>query len=137
MGSVGPVLAQSIIETGDIMKISRNVIRPFYEAKALQSVQWCCEYLEDIDFRIHKPEGALFLWLWFPGLPISSEELYQRLKRRGVLVIAGQHFFPGLKEDWQHTNECIRVTYSQDELMVREGIEIIAEEVKCAFNELT
>ncbi len=133
VSSVGPVLAQSIVETGEILKISREVIRPFYEAKALQSVQWCREYLDGIDFRIHKPEGALFLWLWFPGLPISSEELYQRLKQRGVLVIAGQHFFPGLQDEWQHTEECIRVTYSQDEVMVREGIEIIAEEVKRAF----
>ena len=72
---------------------------------------------------------------WFPDLPISSAELYRRLKARDVLVLSGHHFFPGLEEDWQHRDECIRVTYSQDSASVRKGISIIAEEVRRAFNE--
>jgi valine--pyruvate aminotransferase len=130
VSSVGPVLAQSIVETGEILRLSRELIRPYYESKAMRAVDWCRESLDGLDFHIHKPEGALFLWLWFPGLPVSSEVLYQRLKRRGVLVIAGQHFFPGLQKRWSHTRECIRVTYSQDDDMVRDGIAIIADEVK-------
>ena len=96
----------------------------------MQAVDWCREALKGVDFHIHKPEGALFLWLWFPGLPVSSEELYQRLKQRGVMVIAGQHFFPGLQQDWAHSRECIRVAYSQDDQVVREGIEIIGDELR-------
>ncbi len=130
VGSVGPVLAQGLVESGAILSLSRDVIRPFYEAKAKRAVAWFAEYLADVDYRIHRPEGALFLWIWFPGLPVSSEQLYQRLKQRGVLVIAGHHFFPGLDEEWPHTQECIRVTYSQDDSMVREGIAIIADEVQ-------
>lgn len=134
VGSVGPVLMQSLVETGAILDLSREVIRPYYERKAMQSVEWLHESLSGLDYHIHKPEGALFLWLWFPGLPVSSAELYERLKARGVLVIAGQHFFPGLEDDWQHTRECIRVTYSQDDAMVRAGIEIIADEVRRLFS---
>ena len=52
-----------------------------------------------LPLRIHRPEGAFFLWLWFPGLPIPSAELYRRLKQRGVYVLSGHHFFPGLPED--------------------------------------
>jgi len=37
----------------------------------------------------------MFLWLWFPDLPISSLELYKRLKARGVLVVSG-HYFSGV-----------------------------------------
>jgi len=59
-------------------------------------------------------------------------ELYQRLKKRNVLIISGHHFFPGLKEDWQHKHECIRVTYSMNEEIVKQGIKVIAEEVKKA-----
>ena len=78
----------------------------------------------------------MFLWLWFEGLPITSLELYERLKKRGVLVISGHYFFPGLEGDaWQHKNECLRVTYSQDERQVAEGITRIAEEVRRAFSE--
>jgi valine--pyruvate aminotransferase len=89
----------------------------------------------DLPYRIHRPEGAMFLWLWFEGLPITSLILYERLKKRGVLVISGHSFFPGLEDDpWRHKGECLRVTYSQDERQVEKGITIIAEEVRKAFS---
>ena len=44
-------------------------------------------------------------------------------------------YIPGLEEDWQHKHECIRMTYSSDSESVHEGIEIIAEEVRRAFDE--
>jgi valine--pyruvate aminotransferase len=46
--------------------------------------------------------------------------------------LSGHHFFPGLKEDWRHKNECLRMTYSQDPETVAAGIKIIAEEVRRA-----
>lgn len=72
----------------------------------------------------------MFLWLWFEGLPVTSLELYRRLKDHGVLVVSGHYFFPGLGETWVHKDECIRVTYSQDDDDVRRGLEIIAEVVR-------
>ncbi len=77
----------------------------------------------------------MFLWLWFPGLPISSLELYRRLKEQGALVVSGHYFFPGLAGEWQHTQECLRVTYSQDDDDVARGIAIIGREVRKAFAE--
>jgi valine--pyruvate aminotransferase len=52
-----------------------------------------------------------------------------------VLVVSGDYFFPGLEADWQHTRECIRITYSQDEDDVRCGLAIIGEEVRTIFRE--
>jgi len=76
----------------------------------------------------------MFLWLWFPDLPISSLELYKRLKARGVLVVSGHYFFPGLPDEgWRHQHECLRVTYSQDAADVARGLQAIAEEVKRAW----
>ena len=68
------------------------------------------------------------------GEIIASAELYQRLKARGVLIIPGHYFFPGLREDWQHKHECIRLTYSQPAEVVEKGIAIIADEVKRAYD---
>ena len=82
------------------------------------------------EYFVHRPEGALFLWLWFPGLPISSAELYRRLKARGVYVLPGHHFFPGLADDWAHQHECLRLSYAQDPDSVRQGIAILGEELK-------
>lgn len=132
-GSIGPALVETMTETGEIIDLSRNVINPYYRQRAEQALSWFDEALVDVDYAIHEAEGAIFLWLWFPGLPITCDELYRRLKQRGVLVIAGHHFFPGLEGEWQHRHECIRVTYAQSPAVVQRGIGIIAEEVKKAF----
>ena len=129
--SVGPALACDLVRSGKVTEISRTLIRPYYEEKAQRAIALLHEELAGVDYYVHKAEGAIFLWLWFPGLPVTSQELYLRLKQRGVLVIPGQYFFPGLDDDpWRHKQECIRMTYSMNDDIVREGIKIIAEEVK-------
>lgn len=133
--SVGAVLLHELVESGEILELCRNTIQPFYKSKVEAALGWVHEYFAGTDYHVHRPEGALFLWLWFPGLPISSHELYQRLKKRDVLVLSGHHFFPGLKEQWRHRDECIRLTYSQDRESVRKGIAIVAEEVRKAFGQ--
>ncbi len=133
-GSMGAMLAHEMVESGEVLNLSRNVIRPFYQEKMEKAVANFHVALAGTPYKLHKPEGAMFLWLWFEDLPISSHELYQRLKARNVLVVSGHFFFPGLEKEWQHQNECIRVTYSQDEAQVAKGIQIIAEEVKKAYS---
>ncbi|MDX1432124.1 MAG: valine--pyruvate transaminase [Gammaproteobacteria bacterium] len=134
-GGFGAALTVDMIESGEILTVSRNIIRPFYLEKANRAVEWIQREFQGCEYRIHRPEGAIFLWLWFPGLPITTETLYERLKERGVLVIPGRYFFPGLGEEWQHMHECIRVTYSQSAEVVEKGIAIIAEEVRRAYDE--
>jgi valine--pyruvate aminotransferase len=133
IGSVGPTIAQDLVSSGEISRISKTVIKPYYQNKSELAQELFHHELAGLDYYIHKSEGAIFLWLWFPGLPITSEALYQRLKERGVLIISGHHFFPGLVSDWQHKHECIRVTYAMDKDVIHEGIKIIAEEVKKAW----
>ena len=134
-GSLGPALAYDLVKSGSITQVSDEIIRPFYRKKAERAVaQLRKEVGEDIPLRIHKPEGALFLWLWFDNLPISSQELYQRLKAKGVLVVSGHYFFPGMeKDDWKHKEQCIRVTFAQDDEIVQRGIDLIAEEIRKVY----
>jgi valine--pyruvate aminotransferase len=132
-GNFGPALARHLLADGKILQLSREVVAPFYRARMEHAVTTFKKHLGDLPCFIHKPEGAIFLWLWFKDLPISSEELYQRLKARGVLVVSGHHFFPGLAGDWQHCHECIRVTYCQDASVVEQGAQIIADEVRQIF----
>jgi len=133
-GGMGAAIARDLFRTGEIIGLARDIIKPFYREKAQVVLEQVFRELDGIDFYVHKPEGAFFLWLWFPELPITDSELYERLKKRGVLVVPGNYFFPGLKETWRHKNECIRVNYSQDTKTVTAGIKIIAEEVKRAYN---
>jgi valine--pyruvate aminotransferase len=130
---LGAAIATELVRTGKIIELSRKVIKPFYEKKAALAIEQLKSGLDGVDFYIHKPEGAFFLWLWLKGLPVSCEQLYRRLKKRGVIVVPGHYFFPGLKDHWKHKDECLRISYAQNERVVTEGLKIISEEIKRAY----
>lgn len=134
-GSVGPAMGLHMIESGDLLRLSENVIQPFYCEKSQTAVNMLQTAITDPRFRIHKPEGAIFLWLWFDELPITTMELYKRLKARGVLIVPGEYFFIGQDDSWKHAHQCLRMNYVQDEDMMQKGINIIAEEVLRAYSE--
>ncbi|KAA5542722.1 valine--pyruvate transaminase [Roseiconus nitratireducens] len=129
--NIGQGIVKPLIASGELLNISREVIRPFYRERSDQVRRWLAATLDDtVPYRIHRSEGAFFLWLWLEGLPITSSELYQRLKRRGVLVVSGHYFFFGLEDDdWPHRHECVRISFTASEPVVRRGIEILADEV--------
>ena len=126
--SIGQAIVLPLVESGEILRLAREVVGPFYKRKSELAQNWIAEYFNDsLDYHVHVSEGALFLWLWFRGMRISAETLYNRLKERGVLVVPGHYF--GVSEDWRHGHECIRLSFAMDEAVVREGIAILAEEV--------
>jgi valine--pyruvate aminotransferase len=133
-GSFGSVLATELARRDELISLSETVVRPYYQSKAQRAEATLCAALGELPYRLHVVEGAMFLWLWLEGLPISSEELYQRLKQRGVLVVPGHYFFPGFsaeeKAGWRHCQECIRISYAQEDAKVEQGLKIIAREVQ-------
>ena len=133
VGSVGPVLVEPLVDSGEVVSLSKRFITPYYRAKAAFACEALQRELNGVSYRIHSPEGAIFLWLWLPGLPIPSSELYRRLKRAGVFVLSGHYFFPGLDEPWAHRDECLRISFAQDEPVVREGIRIVGAVVRRAL----
>ncbi|USD65280.1 valine--pyruvate transaminase [Vibrio sp. SCSIO 43136] len=132
-GSVGPALGHHMIEKQDLLRLSHDVILPFYQQKSQRAVELLQQAIPDPRFRIHKPEGAIFLWLWFDELPITTMELYKRLKARGVLIVPGEYFFIGQQDDWDHAHQCLRMNYVQDDDKMQQGIAVIAEEVIKAY----
>jgi valine--pyruvate aminotransferase len=74
----------------------------------------------------------MFLWLWLENCPCTSRELYERLKKRGVLVVPGDPFFFGLPPEddhWPHRHECLRLNFAMDDVVVREGLRLIGDEL--------
>ncbi|MCG3209868.1 MAG: Valine--pyruvate aminotransferase [Anaerolineae bacterium] len=132
--SIGAALARQLVQSGEVIRLGCEIIQPYYRRKAETAVSLLQRELAGTDFFIHKPEGAFFLWLWFRGLPLTSQQLYERLKQRGVVVVPGEYFFPGLQEEWSHKYECLRMNYAGDEADLAEGIKIIGEEVKRAYD---
>jgi valine--pyruvate aminotransferase len=133
--SFGALLAEKLVTSSRITALSKTLMQPYYSRKKELAVAAVQEFFTDTPCRIHAPEGAMFLWLWFKDLPITSLELYERLKQAGALVVSGHYFFPGLQENWKHKDECLRVTYSQDDAEVRKGLKIISEVVQAAYNQ--
>lgn len=127
---IGQRITLPLIKNHEILNISRNIIKPYYLEKSRKAIGWIQEFFPAcVDYRIHESEGALFLWIWFKNLPIDTFTLYNRLKAKGVLIIPGKYFFFGQAEEWEHKNECIRLTYAQKEETVNRGIRLIGEEL--------
>ena len=133
--NVGQAIVKPLIDSGEILRLSNSVVQPFYRAKSLQARAWVNEFFDSkLPYRVHVSEGAFFLWLWFEDLPITSRQLYERLKQRDVLVVPGNYFFFGLEDrQWRHRDQCLRVSFAMPHDVVRDGIRVIADEVARAY----
>lgn len=129
-GSLGQIIITPMLKNDKLHNISRDIIKPYYFSKSEQILKLIDNFFDGIDYNVHVSEGAIFLWMWFPNLPITSQELYNKLKLEKVLVIPGHYFFYGLDEPWDHSNKCIRINYSQDISVVTEGLKIISRVIK-------
>ena len=132
-GTGAEIVNQMILDQA-LLPLCHDVIRPFYKARAQLAVRLLQETIGDARLHIHQPEGSMFLWLWFEGLGITTSELYQRLKRNGLLVVPGKYFFPGQDDTpGSHAESCIRMNYVQSEGDLARGIAILAEELKACW----
>ncbi len=132
--NLGPALAKSLIRSGDLLPLMEQTIKPFYESQLQQTLDYLLEKISSLNLKsaplkIHKPEGAFFLWLWFQDLPITSQVLYERLKEKGLLVLSGHHFFqPLYNSEWAHQHQCLRVNFCQPMDKIKQGIDLLLEE---------
>ena len=126
------ILGQLIAEDA-LLGLCDEVIRPFYRQHSELAVRLLRQAIDDPRLHIHKPEGSMFLWLWFENLAVSSSELYQRLKQQGLLIVPGKYFFPGQSQPTQHAESCVRMNYVQTEDELAKGIEILARELRACW----
>ena len=92
---------------------------------------------KNIPWYLHQGEGAIFGWLWLKDLPITDWEFYQELKYVGVIAVPGSTFFPGLKEDWQHKQQCLRISLTATELEIAEAMKRLAKVAERVYQTAT
>ena len=119
----GPELLLPLIERRQLSDLCERVIKPHYLAKQQRAIDTMLTAAHDLPARIHKPDGAMFLWTWFEDLPGGTDELYRRGVAEGIITVPGRHFFQGLESSWQHARECLRINYAGEPDVVCEGIE--------------
>lgn len=130
----GQAIAARAIASGSLGEIAETVIRPHYQEKfVILESTLDASMPKDLPWFLHRGEGAIFAWLWLKDLPMSDWEFYQKLKEVGVIVVPGSTFFPGLREEWAHKHQCIRIslTASADEL--RTGMQRLAKMTESVY----
>lgn len=135
-GGMGTAIATEFIKNRQVLDISEQIIRPFYQQKLNFAIECAKASFSGLDFALHRPEGSFFLWVWFKNMPVSSYQLYQKLKQCGVIVVPGNYFFFGLKQPHPHQNQCLRINYAQEAEVVENAFKIIADEVGKLFARL-
>ncbi len=129
-GSIGQALTLPLMRSGELLELCAKHVRPFYESRRNRAIEMFREAFRGLPLRIHRADGALFLWLWFPGLPVTSHELYRRLKQSGVLVVPGHHFSHSLPQPWTHPGECVRINHSLQIERLPEAASRIADAIR-------
>ncbi len=129
----GQAIAAKAISSGKLADIAINVIRPHYQRKIEVLSHTLDATMPDIPWYLHQGEGAIFAWLWLKDLPMTDWELYQELKQVGVIAVPGSTFFPGLKEDWQHKQECLRISLTATESEIATAMKRLAEVVQRVY----
>lgn len=124
----GQAIAALAINSGALAEISSNVIRPFYQQK-FEVLETTLEQAmpQDLPWFLHRGEGAIFAWLWLEDLPVTDWEFYQQLKQENVIVVPGSSFFPGLREDWIHKQQCLRISLTASNEEIAIGMQRLAK----------
>ena len=123
----GQAIAAKAISSGKLANLALNVIRPHYQRKIEVLANTLDAAMPDIPWYLHQGEGAIFAWLWLKDLPMTDWEFYQELKQVGVIVVPGSTFFPGLREDWQHKQQCLRISLTATETEIAEAMKRLAQ----------
>jgi valine--pyruvate aminotransferase len=130
----GQAIAARAINSGALADIGLNVIRPYYQSK-FDVVETTLEQAmpKDLPWFLHRGEGAIFGWLWLKDLPITDWEFYQELKQVGVILVPGSSFFPGLREDWRHKQECLRISLTATNQEIETAMKRLAQMVEKVY----
>lgn len=123
----GQAIAAKAISSGKLANLALNVIRPHYQRKIKVLANTLDAAMPNIPWYLHQGEGAIFAWLWLKDLPMTDWEFYQKLKQVGVIVVPGSTFFPGLREDWQHKQQCLRISLTATETEIAEAMKRLAQ----------
>lgn len=129
-----PQLVQSALAhalRSDVLdSLVASVIGPFYaERRKFVESLLSGSLPKDLSWHLHAAEGGMFCWVWVDEEWFDDLRLYELLKRRGVFVVPGRHFFTDVEDSpglGRHPRQCFRISITPDPDVIAAGIEVIA-----------
>ncbi len=120
------------LDSGELKKISKEIIQPRYKKKSDLLEECLNKYMPDsIPWYLHEVQGSMFSFLWFEDLPITDDELYERLKEQWVLFVPWNAFFNGIDKDKvKHSRECIRISITVEDEQIEKAAKILSEVIR-------
>lgn len=105
-GSIGPAIANEMIRRGDLLRLSEEVIKPFYQQKVQQTIailrrelaRQIREMRQSVlrEFpagtRVSDPEGGYVLWVEMPRQALNVRELFLKARNAGIGIAPGHIF---------------------------------------------
>lgn len=134
--SYGQYITKGLFASDKVNELSQKHIQPFYRERAAVAREKIVNELPDeLPWRLHKYEGSYFFWLWLDGANKGSLEIYDYLKKRDVIVVPGEYFFPGQElGGWTHAKKCLRLNYSRPDNELEAGAGALGEAVAWAYS---
>ncbi len=131
----GQYITRPLFENDKILELSEQHIKPYYmERAAVARALIKKHFPQDLPWRLHTYQGSYFFWLWLEESTMTSKALYAYLKQRGVIIVPGEHFFLGQDtESWNHSHECLRISFARPDEELEQGLPIIAEALYAAY----
>ncbi|KAM3115756.1 valine--pyruvate transaminase [Phormidesmis sp. 146-33] len=134
----GQAIAARAIRSGRLAEISEKIIRPFYQQKIGIVEETLDRFMpQTLPWFLHRGEGAIFAWLWLKDLPISDWEFYQQLKQVGVIVVPGSTFFPGLRQEWAHKEQCLRISLTGTDQELETAMQRLSQLAAQVYQQIT
>jgi valine--pyruvate aminotransferase len=134
-GNLGQALVLPLLQSGELLALSREVIRPYYLEKSQQARRWLAEAFgtRPVPHPSQRRRVVSVAMVRGAAHPrrgtLSPPEAAQGADHTRSLL------FFGLGDEWRHGHECIRLTFSQPAEVVQEGIAVLADEVARAYAE--
>ncbi|WP_213453294.1 aminotransferase class I/II-fold pyridoxal phosphate-dependent enzyme [Rhizomonospora bruguierae] len=118
------------LSSGAMDELVSTAIRPFYaQRRKVVEKMLFGKLPAGIDWRLHAGQGGMFCWLWIDQPWFDDLVFYEALKREGVFVVPGRHFFTdptGAGGFGRHARQCFRLSISADLAALSDGIGRIA-----------
>jgi valine--pyruvate aminotransferase len=126
----GQAIAAKALLSGRLAELSAGVIKRFYQRKIEIFREALHQHLpQNINWYLHRCEGALFSWLWINTEQMYDLDMYQKLKGGGLLCVPGSTFFPGLRGDYPHKHRCLRFSMTAPDEHLKLAAKVLAQAI--------